>query len=396
MKIKILFYTIDILTYPLILLIIVPCLVSISKHGGSDAAGSGMEAGYLMLYMGVFLLIITVIAGLIISKMCLQSFIPAWVSLVAGLILTYAIDTLPELVENNKKHEYVYYYDSGKIREQGSTIGELYTRHGELTYYDEAGRIEKIETWNRGKLNGMYCDFYENGVLKSQGKLVSTTLNNEYKSGEWKFYRADGQLDDRRTYKKGELRSSLNYKFFVSPHDVLVCAIGDNKPYNGKLDKTPVVSESVLPYLYSGNVIDGDFEGLFIAYYVCTGQPIANTGYCVKGVIKGKFISYYENGQLKQIENYADGKLNGDYISYYSDSLCTMPHGQVEYSCFYTDGECDGTACWYESNGKLKTQIQYSHGKVEGFWRTYDTQTGEMLSESFYKNDNKVSTKTDF
>jgi antitoxin component YwqK of YwqJK toxin-antitoxin module len=93
--------------------------------------------------------------------------------------------------------------------------------------------------------------------------------------------------------------------------------------------------------------INGKREGVFKTYHLNNSNiaelfdiskntdknlHICTISYYVDGKINGEFKSYYKNGQISSICSYTDDKIQGEYKKYYSD-------GQLEKICNYIDGE---------------------------------------------------------
>ncbi len=74
--------------------------------------------------------------------------------------------------------------------------------------------------------------------------------------------------------------------------------------------------------------------------------------------------SYYENGHIKHIRQYKDGKLNGISNTFY-------PTGEVKISAEFYKGILWGTTYGYYKNTRLKAEIPFRNGKVHGLQKEY-------------------------
>ena len=72
----------------------------------------------------------------------------------------------------------------------------------------------------------------------------------------------------------------------------------------------------------------------------------------------GSSVSYYDNGRLKEKENYKDGKADGLYETYYEN-------GQQRYKWNYKDGKSDGFQYTYKRNGELERKTRWVDGELE-------------------------------
>lgn len=65
---------------------------------------------------------------------------------------------------------------------------------------------------------------------------------------------------------------------------------------------------------------------------------------------------YYKNGNVKQVGNFVDGKLEGKWISYSED-------GNVQVIALYRDGKKQGTWQYFESP-YLTKEVDYKNNKI--------------------------------
>ncbi|MGL5965174.1 MAG: toxin-antitoxin system YwqK family antitoxin [Fusobacteriaceae bacterium] len=90
----------------------------------------------------------------------------------------------------------------------------------------------------------------------------------------------------------------------------------------------------------------------------------------------GRWISFYENGNLKSIENWKSGILNGKHILY--------NHEERKLSeIYYKDGNEDGKYILYHDNGKPYIVGEFIKSKPSGKWY-------------YYYEDGKIKGQNDF
>lgn len=115
----------------------------------------------------------------------------------------------------------------------------------------------------------------------------------------------------------------------------------------------------------------------------------------------GSEKTYWENGKLKSVLRYQDGKLNGECRWYYSDGKLLMQaeyqddmknghlvrwhqNGILEEDCWYKAGQLDSVCRSYAANGMLIAETHYDDGKLNGDYRKwYDN--GQLFQEGQYK-----------
>ena len=98
-------------------------------------------------------------------------------------------------------------------------------------------------------------------------------------------------------------------------------------------------------------------------------------GSMVNGKEVGKWVGYWENGQLWYKGEYnKDGKEVGKWVSYHENL-----HGQWGWKGEFNDnGKKVGEWIEYYSNGQLKEKGDYKDGKKVGEWVYYDKE-GNLL-----------------
>ena len=168
-----------------------------------------------------------------------------------------------------------------------------------------------------------------------------------------------------------------------------------NSIINGDIEREYLKKEGKIQYykgnLFSGTIeyfyengklkqkedyIDGKLDGEFIRNHT-NGQLNASWAY-TNGVRNGKSKSYYSNGQLNENMNYILGELDGIYEEYYDD-------GQLKENINYLLGERDGIYETYYPNGQLNTKIHFKLGKYDGVYEDYSSD-GRLFKRQEYKD----------
>lgn len=93
---------------------------------------------------------------------------------------------------------------------------------------------------------------------------------------------------------------------------------------------------------------------------------------------------HYQSDKIMTLENYTDGKLNGEKIVYYKN-------GQIAEKDFYKNGKLNGQHFRYAENGNVIEEFVYKDGGIEGMANFYDND-GKILVKGNYKNGQKVGT----
>ena len=125
--------------------------------------------------------------------------------------------------------------------------------------------------------------------------------------------------------------------------------------------------------LFSGKIIDLNFE----------------TGLVTNGKRVGLWINYApftnKEGNFKLSEcHYEDGKKDGRFITYYENT-------QIKFKCFYEQGKLNGLYKSFHIDGKLFEEGNYKNNKRIGSWiSNFNDGNDELRS---YKEDSLFAIK---
>jgi antitoxin component YwqK of YwqJK toxin-antitoxin module len=71
-------------------------------------------------------------------------------------------------------------------------------------------------------------------------------------------------------------------------------------------------------------------------------------------LLDGSYITYYDNGQIKETSHYKNGILEGLSQQYYEN-------GQLGFEKEYKDGKLNGVQKQYHENGQIDLEIKYKN-----------------------------------
>ena len=101
---------------------------------------------------------------------------------------------------------------------------------------------------------------------------------------------------------------------------------------------------------------------------------------------EGKWLFYHSDGKsIMGEENYANGKLNGMYKTFY-------PNGELTEVTSYKNGLLEGNYKKYSIKGQLYNDFNYAGGKLNGMAIYYSRKTGDLIKKGPFKNDLRVGT----
>lgn len=183
---------------------------------------------------------------------------------------------------------------------------------------------EKINQFNSsGERHGVWKKNYENGKLRYTG-----TFHNGKEVGEFKFY------------------SENNSKY---------------------------------PTIVRRFQSDGNSE---VFFFTENGVP-ESTGFMQGKLRVGKWKYFAKDGKtLISEENYKDGELDGEVITYY-------PDGKPTEIFPYENGKIHGLMKRYSNEGVVLDEVTYKNGRRNGLAKYYNTN-GQLLYSGMYENDLKV------
>lgn len=135
------------------------------------------------------------------------------------------------------------------------------------------------------------------------------------------------------------------------------------------------ISEKYITYHENGNVkeklyiIDGSIT--LIEKYYDDGNILSSEQYKNKK-LHGESKTFYKDGTLRKLENFANGKKVGNCVIYYEN-------GRVNEKYFVSDdGKYDGDYIIYDINGKILSKKTYEKGKLIYEYRRDNTKVNEI------------------
>lgn len=255
-----------------------------------------------------------------------------------------------------------YYYESG-LPEMKSTFYEEIEVNGKLlknvldgTYerYGSNGRLQLREHYNMGKPAGKSVSYYEDGTVRQEKNFEDGLL-----------------LKDVYYDTKGNHSLEINYK--ISKQDSVFVSVKDGPELSWK--NNVLVEEA--------NYTNGQANGAAKSYY--PSGKLAASKYFVNGAPVGRWIDYYENGQVREDRVYDSFPGSSSNIKYKTTGWR------------YTWAE-DGkllSKSLYDSSDKILVQHTYSDGipakYVCSIFELSYFPNGKLMSQKLGEVNNVVS-----
>ncbi|MEK6152522.1 hypothetical protein WIW50_04655 [Flavobacteriaceae bacterium 3-367] len=224
---------------------------------------------------------------------------------------------------------YMEYYKNGQIKSQGELKNCEYETNHTKIYMASCGVGNNLNI-RKGKKHGLWTDYYENGVLKSNYNYYCGLRQGNffyyYESGNLEsidFYSADKQMGTQEFHKNGVLSLTATYSYEYSEHD-------------GHDLKSTMESE----------------------YYEDGSLRIQRTVQELKDdVEKERFKEYYPNGFLKTETEMVDLDKNGIHREFYEN-------GNTKYEGIFKDDKPIDKQYYYNTKGEITKIEIWKNGKI--------------------------------
>lgn len=225
--------------------------------------------------------------------------------------------------ENFPTGEWKYYYENGKISNQGS-FGKKGLKDGVWKTYTPDGVLYSDDTYSNGKSEGVGKAYYEDGKVYEEFYYKKNRITS------YKYYDKSGKLVKEQNKQKNEFVFEL-----YNP--------------NGTIRKT-------------GKTIGENLDGPLVSYDAF-GIKVSYVDY-VNDIKSGAEQSFFTNGQLKTDYKYKDGEALGMYTRY--NSL-----GKITLQGYYENSQEQGYWITYNHDGSLSEINYYMDGRKTGWQRLF-------------------------
>lgn len=311
-----------------------------------------------------------------------------------------------EMKDGNYLGEILEYYSNGLPFSKGK-YDESGKENGTLEYFDSYGKkyqefiykkgvLEQIKTFNEkeelvktidrsGKKINYITLYAETRTVKAEG-----VIDNEQRSGIWKYYDNYGNLESTESYDKGKIvdtaisyfpNGKINYKYTY-----------ENSMKNGLYLEYNKFGELIMEGMYKDDERSND-------WYQYYNDGSLKQEYSYKaGKLHGYQKNYAVNGKLYQYDILDNGRIiasvyldtNGNEIQRFGElnGLIKIKDALNQYDRFvaeYKNGEINGTTAWYSLDNKLLIKGKNVNGYREGLWTWYH-ENGKVLKTIEYVN----------
>ncbi len=310
-----------------------------------------------------------------------------------------------------KQGPWKYFWPNGNLQQEGNYSNNK--KHGYFKYYDEEGQFLSVEKWENGEL---VEDAPETKALEKKTAYhpngqpsIVATYYKDIPEGIRREYDSLGNIIKGYIFKHGFLRYEG-----ITDANGLRQGVWKEFYESGELKSKGEYKNSVMVGKWNYYFTNGDIE--------ITGK------YNNKGRKIGEWVWYYPNREELMVENWANGKLEGDYFEYseegdtitsgvyymgledgewYYNNSGTIeigtyyegmrienwkvwfPNGKVAFDMNYDQDLYDGKYTAYWDNGRIKISGKYESGTPIGTWVRYDEE-GNPVMTTIYKDGREI------
>jgi antitoxin component YwqK of YwqJK toxin-antitoxin module len=218
---------------------------------------------------------------------------------------------------------------------------------------------------------------------------INRTDNANRKQGKWKTYYKDGTIRSDGFYKDGKKNgvfkeydkngSLIEINKFeddiadVDAEESVILDIRTTYYEDGKVKTIGTYKEGKK----EGTHRVYDKEGKIINSFIYNeGEVIAEGIIDEQGLYQGEWKFYFAKDSLKSTGEYVDSKKEGKWTYFY-------PNGTKKQVGKFKDGKATDTWYWYYENGEIHREESYYKGKEDGHSIEYD-ELGNVITEGDY------------
>lgn len=290
-----------------------------------------------------------------------------------------------------KKEEVITYWNKEKtqLRSVGSYKTHGASRIGEKTgdwkFYYPNGELQEISEYFEGKLNGEYRSFYASGKLKIKGYFTLGLPDSTFEA----FY-FNGKLAEKGSYKTVpyiNIKDTVQLLKNIEKTDAIKSIKTNNWTYyymNGKIMEETLfkdidTNEYIINYYdTSGNIIVKNGSGKLKTHYPSGKVKTEETIH--KGMKNGVSILYKPSGEIRRKGHYKNGKMDSIWEETY------ITKAQVYQIKGYKEGVKNGPFKEFTIDGKPNIIGHYLNDKKDGDW-TYYYINNKVDMQGAFKND---------
>ena len=264
-------------------------------------------------------------------------------------------------------------------------------------FFFENGIVSSEGMLKDGKPDGYWKTYYENGTIKSEGNRVNFALDST-----WMFYFQDGRINKKINYLNNN-KEGFSFIFSKSGNLLSKTNFSDNSKNGEELIFCPFVNLDSSYLSKKNHYKNNELNGMCYEYD-SIGNTITifkyNLGmllskekinrYDLNNQKHGIWKTFHTNGKVKWEANYIHGKLSGKVKEY-------NRKGGIKSIQYFNNGLLSEkkSPVFFSLNKQINQDGTIEKGMVinnkkEGTFRTYN-EKGELIVCNNYKNNIRLS-----
>lgn len=188
--------------------------------------------------------------------------------------------------------------------------------------------------------------FFQSIFLFAQ--KINQFNENKQRTGIWRKYYPNKTIRYEGEFKNGK-------------------EIGIFKFYREGYSKMPSIIKTYSP----------NNDTVSVAFYTIKGK-LESKGFFIDKKRVGKWVYFFENGNMMSEEIYNNGQLEGKVVNYY-------PNKKPTEITFYKSGVKEGLSQKFSSDGVLIEEVTYKNGKLNGLAKYFELN-GNLKEKGLYKD----------
>jgi len=258
-----------------------------------------------------------------------------------------------------------YWPDTGGLKSEGAYSGGAKT--GEWRFYDADGWPLEIGSYQGGVRTGAWTAYYPAGPWRA-----TTEWAGGVRHGTERRYYADGAPAEDVTWAAGR-RDGAYKRWHVGGLGLAVRGTYEDERRAGVWTEYARNGTKVSEGAYAHGVRQGDW-----ATWTHQGAPVTAGAYD-EGVAVGEWTIWSDQGDLRiaYVGAMVGGVAHGTWVGTWSTGA---PYDEVE----YVHGSREGAYAAYWPNGNPFTEGTFVNDRPQGPWRFWD-EDGELVGEATYQ-----------
>ncbi len=200
--------------------------------------------------------------------------------------------------------------------------------------------------------------FLNSFLIFSQEKINQINAKGE-RVGIWKKYYANNRIRYQGQFENGKEIGVFKYFSIENSKQPIVI-----KTFSSNNHKANVKFYNKEAILESDGTMNGKLRIGKWNFYQPDGISLLSVENYINGILEGEVLTYYSNGKITEILHYKSGKLNG-VVKQFSKIGSVLNHVN------YVDGKLNGLAQYYDENGELIYKGNYKDDVKVGKWEHY-------------------------